>query len=455
MTIQKLPGVDPQAIAARTTTRTLQELERTTESAPETGQTQAQTGTGVHALEPKEVAADPTWIASQTSGQASRPIAGKSVLSVRFPEMSPKLTFNDNLAIALAKCNGHLGSDAPRITPAVALALFEVTKSSGISPKELKDAARITADFASRGDANASILQELTAKIRASYADQGFVTKLLARTGDIGKRDQLPSLTAQALAATQPGKVGEWVDAHFAKARDAAPAEKIDGPAPNAATGKYIMCPVLGSLIQEGSLKQDEKGNISLGEFNELMINRLGITPERAAVTVSTGFIGNHASDAPAIAAGKFNINHLKGSILDHQHHGDTGILADGDFHEDKFQALCAHSSDGKTLCIADFAQAINDQLKRDDGFVTRVKGTGEDIFEMAALINTFGYVDDKGERRIDFQTMRDLYQHRKLPSKEELMARKPTGVLEHTETMAKMTEEMLKDAVNGRGERK
>ncbi len=406
-------------------------------------QVPGKTGPGVSALEPKEVGADPAWVAAHAAGEAVDGAPRKTALSVRFPEMSAELTFNDNLAVAIAGADGHLGSDAPKLTPAIAQALFEVTKEGGISSRELKDAARIADALTARGDANAPLLRELTAKIRDAYADQTFLTKLIARAGDIGKRDKVPSLTSAAVEATQPGKVGEWVGVHLSRAQDAAP---VDGPAPNAATGKYVMCPVLGSLIQEGSLKQDDKGNISLAEFNDVMIKRLGITPERAALTVSTTFIGQHASDAPHVAAGKLNINHLKGSILDHQHHGDTGILADGEFHEDKFQALLAHSSDGKSLCIADFAHAINDQLARDDGFVTRAKGTSEDVFEMAALINTFGYVDDKGERRIDFGTLRDLYQNRRLPPQSELMARKSTGLIEHTESMAKMGVEMIKD---------
>ena len=415
--------------------------------------------TGVTTVETRAVAADPAWLAAQgmpsalSEGHPQTP-EGKSFspVSVRFPEMSPKLTFNDNLTIAIAKSQVGLGSHEGKLTAADVLALFDVTKQGGISPKEVNDAERIVAHFVAKNDVNAPILRELAGKISEAHANQGMLTSLRARALDIGKKDQLPSLTAAAIDATKPEHVGKWVDQHVGAAKDAAPADDVNNARDGAAVKKYVMCPVLGSLIAEGSLQQDDKGDIDLKQFNDLMVNRLGITKERAAVTVSTGFIGNHASDAGHIAfEGKFSIAHLADSILDHRHHGDTGILQDGEFHEDKFLTLCNHSSDGKTLCIADFAQAINDQLKRDGGFVTRTKGMSEDIFEMAALINTFGYVDDKGDRRIDFKTMRDLYQHRKLPSAEELRARKPTGIIEHVATQAKIGVEMFKDAVHGR----
>src|SRR5689334_25125608 len=93
-------------------------------------------------------------------------------------------------------------------------------------------------------------------------------------------------------------------------------------------------------------------GNVSLKQLNDVMINRLGITPERAAVTVSTATIGNHFSDLGHVLGGKMNLNHLGGSALDHRGQGDTGILMGGEFHPDKFNALIAHSSDGKTMTV-------------------------------------------------------------------------------------------------------
>jgi hypothetical protein len=236
--------------------------------------------------------------------------------------------------------------------------------------------------------------------------------------------------------------LGRWAEKHVGDAAGkAAPkeAQKVDD-AQGAPKAKLLMCPVLGSLVKEGSLKVDDQGNVSLKELNDVMVNRLGISKPRAAVTVSTATIGNHLSDLDDVIGGKMNLNHLGGSFLDHRGQGDTGILMGGEFHEDKFQALISHSSDGKTMTIQDFSKAIKDQLKRDGGLVTRTKGASEDVFEMAALINTFGYKDENGVRRISFETMRNLYQHQQLPPKEELMARKATGVLEHFDTMAKMT---------------
>jgi len=238
--------------------------------------------------------------------------------------------------------------------------------------------------------------------------------------------------------------MGRWVDKHLgdAHAKSAsAPqeAQKVDD-AQGVPKAKLLMCPVLGSLVKEGSLKVDDQGNISLKELNDAMVNRLGITRTRAAVTVSTGTIGNHLSDLGSVLGGKLNLDHLAGSFLDHRKRGDTAILEGGVFNEDKFQALISHSTDGKTMNTEDFGRAIRAQLKRDQGLATQLKGRPEDLFEMAALINTFGYKDENGVRRISFETLRNLYEHQQLPSKDELMARKPTGVAEHLATMAKMS---------------
>jgi hypothetical protein len=388
---------------------------------------------------------DPAWVASQASVPSAM-----NPLTVRLPLMSAQRSFNDNLTLAIGKAQANIGSTAAKLSPALVDALVAITKRGGVSPMELAQAEAIATHFATRGDPNASIVGEMARQIRGAFVDQSFLLELRARFSDLGRKDALPSLTADAVEATRPDTVGEWFEKHLAGAAEIPPAA-TQGVLQK---GNYVICPVLGSLINEGSLDMDENGDISLKQFNDLMINRLGITPQRAAVTVSTGFIGNHLADAPDVAGGKFNINNLHGSFLDHQARGDTGILEGGEFHEDKLQVLFAHSSDGKTLCNADFAQAINDQLARDAGFSTFAKGTAEDVFEMAALINTFGTIDDNGVRRIDFETVRDLYQHRKLPSPEVLNTRKPTGVLEHTATMANIGAEMIKDAVlnGGRG---
>jgi hypothetical protein len=119
-----------------------------------------------------------------------------------------------------------------------------------------------------------------------------------------------------------------------------------------AGQGPYVICPVLGSLVREGSLNVDASGNIQLRQLYDVMVSRLGITPERAGITISTGVLGNHVSDIGRVLRGTFSLKDLKGSFLDHQRRGDTGILLDGSFHEDAFQAFVNHSSDGQTLTM-------------------------------------------------------------------------------------------------------
>src|SRR5205823_546193 len=126
----------------------------------------------------------------------------------------------------------------------------------------------------------------------------------------------LPSMALEALPHDPDVSMAKWLDKHVTDA--AAPqtkeAAKVDdSKAPQKA--KLVMCPVLGSLIAEGSLKKDDQGNVSLKQLNDAMVNRLGITPERAAVTVGTGTIGNHFTDLGQVLGGKLNIDHLGGSF--------------------------------------------------------------------------------------------------------------------------------------------
>jgi hypothetical protein len=44
-------------------------------------------------------------------------------------------------------------------------------------------------------------------------------------------------------------------------------------------------------------------------------------------------------------------------------------IGSGGQFHDDAFKAFVGHSSDGRSLTIADLAAAVRDQLKRDHNF--------------------------------------------------------------------------------------
>ena len=90
-------------------------------------------------------------------------------------------------------------------------------------------------------------------------------------------------------------------------------------------------------------------------------------------------------------------------------------------------------------MTIDDLAEAVRKQLRRDAGFATFGKGTSEDVFEMAALINTFGYRDSAGVLRIDLGVVRTLYRDAVLPSAAQLRARNPTGVLDHLNTMRQM----------------
>jgi hypothetical protein len=233
---------------------------------------------------------------------------------------------------------------------------------------------------------------------------------------------------------------------------------------PNNIPGKpadyYVTCPMIGCLIANGKLDLDPDGNVDLKQFFKVMTEFLGITPERAGVTVGTGVIGNHFGDLPNVVDGKLNIYHLQGSLLDHQAHGDTGIIRQNAFSQQRFDALISHRAEGTTyLTEKQYAAGIRAQLALDatsplKGLDVASRGFSEDVFEAGAIINTIGYTDAKtGERRIDIGVLEDFYKNRRLPSQDVMMGRHPTGVLEHLATMGRIdvavAEGELADAAN------
>ena len=65
----------------------------------------------------------------------------------------------------------------------------------------------------------------------------------------------------------------------------------------------------------------------------------------------------------------------------------------------------------------------------------------------MAAMINTFGYEDERGTQRINISTIRSLYRDTQLPSAQVLMSRPPTGVLDHVRTMKIMLAQLARSS--------
>lgn len=172
------------------------------------------------------------------------------------------------------------------------------------------------------------------------------------------------------------------------------------------------------------------------------VLRRLNISPARTAVTLGTGFIGNHWDDTLRVASGTFSIKNLRGSFLDHSGKGDTGILFGGEFHQDRFNFLLSHSTDGRSLSINDLADAVRDNLRR-DRVPLSPRSISEDVFEAAALINTFGTTDARGQLSISFETLLNLYKYRTLPQARLLFQRPATGVIGHVDTMRKMLTRM------------
>lgn len=114
-------------------------------------------------------------------------------------------------------------------------------------------------------------------------------------------------------------------------------------------------------------------------------------------------------ADGVAGRNGEVNIFTLNGSSLDHT--GSSGIRQDG-VHPERFDALVAFSSDGKTLRASDFARAANAFAASDPG----LRGTATQTLEFASILEIFGRRDEDGNPYFTIDDARNLWVEGKLP---------------------------------------
>jgi hypothetical protein len=214
-----------------------------------------------------------------------------------------------------------------------------------------------------------------------------------------------------------------------------------------------VMCPVLGSMIAQGRVPLDGEGQLKLSDLHRFLVETMNVSEPLAGLTMGLGTLGNSLRDVLSNVLGRhFNPLELRGGLA--QHPGDSAILSSGQFDEQSFDALVSHSKDavrqpdGKivdgTLTVTDLAEAILANVRRDGTRSAYTKGLPTALFEFGALINIIGKRDAAtGRRTLSVRTLRDLYQHKRLPPDEEMKARPPSTVAELSETMAQMASSM------------
>ena len=199
-----------------------------------------------------------------------------------------------------------------------------------------------------------------------------------------------------------------------------------------------VFCPVLGALLQNGKLQPDGAGRVKLTNAARAMASAGISVPFRSALTGTSPMANTPGDIWRNTSSLSFDLFSLRGGLVALlAGKGDSGILNGGIFDEAKFTTFVSHSQDGKAMTIADFARASRDNALRDGRRSANVWARAN----LAAIIIALGYNDATGRRCVDIQTLRDLYQHKKLSFPREAP---PTtglrGVFRVLKEMARLT---------------
>lgn len=196
-----------------------------------------------------------------------------------------------------------------------------------------------------------------------------------------------------------------------------------------------IVCPVIRGMVNEGHLQVDAKGNAKISELKDIFED-LGFNRHLAHVAVAGNGIGDIAGN---LFGGKFNVNQLRGGLLDHS--GDSMILRNGKFDPERFNALIAHSSDGVRMTADDFAKAIKDNKQIDNASWIGSKISG---VEFSILMDAFGTKGADGVKGISIEDLRNLYEHKQIPP-----SFRPTESVRPENNVASMASQM-RDLASG-----
>lgn len=185
---------------------------------------------------------------------------------------------------------------------------------------------------------------------------------------------------------------------------------------------KEIVCPVLGSMVNEGRIKLAPDGTLKLSDLREATKALQMDAGLRAGLT-ATGVVANKPGDILRNTIhGSMNVLDLRSGAI--KHPGDSAILTEGKFDQQKFDALVSHAENG-VMTVDSFAKAIAANVKRDllpgQTIDTLVRGKNFSNVEYGALLASFGTKDSKtGKLGISVEDMRSLYQDKKLPAANE-----------------------------------
>ena len=171
--------------------------------------------------------------------------------------------------------------------------------------------------------------------------------------------------------------------------------------------GSGLPCPMLSVLVNEGRLKPDADGRVSVDAM-KAALKSVGISPA-ARLILAHG--GAQASEGSFLDK-TINLLKLQGSSLDHK--GSLGPLQDGGFNQPYLDKLKTFSSNGSGITLEDLAVAQRVRLK-EDGAGVRDKVIG--YAELAAFIMVFGQKNSAGVKELRLGDLDTIYKDNKLPA--------------------------------------
>lgn len=226
-------------------------------------------------------------------------------------------------------------------------------------------------------------------------------------------RSETVSKPAQPTAPVATTKAAGWAATSGTK-----PSVAAQAIAPG--SGKTeLMCPVLRGMVNEGRLQMKPDGSVSLDELNKA-VKDLGGSKALGAATWGIGTIGNKPTDIlHNLLHHELNVVNLPAGIVPHP--ADTGVLRQGHFDAQKFDALVAHAENG-VMTTDSFANAIADNYRRDvkggaNVVDATVRGLNFAQLEFAGLLSVFGSKDPAtGKTGIKVDDLRQLYEKGTIP---------------------------------------
>jgi hypothetical protein len=168
-----------------------------------------------------------------------------------------------------------------------------------------------------------------------------------------------------------------------------------------------ILCPFIGTCVNEGKLELDDNGMAEIKQLNHILAGVATFLP-RLVLTGAAGIA--HAGFFKGWTAKKFDpVEDLKDSFLDHR--GDLRILRGG-FSQERLDQALSYSTDGMTLTLGDIARAKKAMREDRPGLRGHVLG----LTELPVLLLVFGKENEKGDLSMSKEAFSRLYRDRRFP---------------------------------------